>query len=289
MQRLLRANKRSILFVTATLIAALAMASVLLACSGQLSKASEAGSGYGSDVAGTDGDAGVAAPGSENGSDGSDATGDIMGDMSGVIYISDAAKADVVNAADVAKQRPSKNGSSKQAAAYYPVNDNGQTYGTWGNVDEEKELAGGYPDLIAVRADNGNFGYAYRADYEVAFQTDIPIRSAAAEARYEKDTTDAADAICEYYRRVTGVDADQQVVYALFREIEETTNRHGCYWDDLGDQLQNKIAGLFPEGQRSLATAQEAYEHALRSNDFILTVYALDGKTEIGDVYVQYP
>jgi hypothetical protein len=176
-------------------------------------------------------------------------------------------------------------GSVSESGFSYPTNNNGQTYGTYGNIDAEKALAGEFPDLIAVIADNGEHGYVYRADYEMAWRTNVQYRTEAAAAEYEADYTAELNAFCDYYFRKTGTAADLDMCDSVLRDIDTKPGR-SAPWKMLSDQQKAAIRDLFPDGYRSLDVAQEAYEEALRSNDYVVPVFMLDGKTKIGDMTV---
>jgi len=162
----------------------------------------------------------------------------------------------------------------------YPVNESGQTYGTLVDAESIGEL----PDLILAEATNGKTGCIYRTDFvETSRQARNPQEAAVFMEEYRQAE---ATAFNEYIQKKTGANVNARAVNAVFDDMKSACY-FGCDWASLTREQQTAITNLLPVNNRSADIARGAYTAATEANYVSVPVYALDGKTVIGELIVQ--
>ena len=162
----------------------------------------------------------------------------------------------------------------------FPVNERGQTYGTFFDAGG---LNGNLPDLIAVVASNGEDGYITRSDFLESSRS--PRNPDEAVSFMEEYRRAAINAFCAVVELETGYPVDRRALNILFDEIEGTSGIH-CRWERLPVQQRDALTNILPEGFRTPQLAEDAYHAALIASAVSIPVYAVDGVTIIGEFIV---
>jgi hypothetical protein len=165
------------------------------------------------------------------------------------------------------------------SSSEYQVNERGQSYG----VLADTAVTGQEPDLIAAVTSDGEEGYIGKDDY-VSITTPVATREEAdaVMAKYEQDAWEAFSASVS---RNTGVEVRPEgrevLIDVMFRGNIEFP------WRLLTDEQRNAIINILPEGYRTAELAEQAWEAGIGANDYCVPVYAEDGETIIGEMWVR--
>ena len=167
------------------------------------------------------------------------------------------------------------NSGNAELDSLYPVNNRGQTYGSFQDADS----IGVLPELISVTATNGVHGYIYRDDYLV--HDNEYVSKQENQARMDKLREASIKALCDFFFTTTATKADDTVVNAAYDIV--TKDCMNPNWEQLTDQQKEALVELFPEKYRSQEVAQNALEAAMSVYTGAIPVYDIDGETIIGE------
>jgi len=169
---------------------------------------------------------------------------------------------------------------TNEVYADYPVNANGQTYGS-----ASQGFYGDHvPDLVAAMATNGKVGYIYATDYYTASRPAAnPTQAAEFAAQdYEK----SVNAFCEFYQNTTGKTIRYESAYSILQDFRSDMYMNKP-WRKLNDEQKTAFMNLFPEGYRTLDIAEQAYQVSRDAKGIHVPVYESDGMTVIGEMVIQ--
>ncbi|MDR2957258.1 MAG: hypothetical protein LBU61_03620 [Coriobacteriales bacterium] len=157
-------------------------------------------------------------------------------------------------------------------ASLHPVNENGQTYGNNNGIAFEQG-----PDLIEVKATNGEIGYISR-DEMLAIDPKTPEEI---EAFWDNYYNVGIQTFIKYVFEQTGVELDASEVDRLLHEVSFCTYRPTFSY--LSPERQALLIDFLPEGYQTESFATKVLLVIWKPLDRTIPVYKEDGKTIIGE------
>ncbi|MDR3037081.1 MAG: hypothetical protein LBU31_01535 [Coriobacteriales bacterium] len=164
----------------------------------------------------------------------------------------------------------------------YETNSEGLTYGNLALAVSEDTS----PDLIAAIATNGEKGYIYRLDSDVAQgpQPSNPEEAVAYMARRHQNAAVAfKSSIWEqlgYHLQIEDIELAE-----LYQRIFEEHGGERAF-DNLTEKSKENLLALFPEAVNLTEVVSTAWDKANKANDVSIPVYKVDGKTVIGEFVI---